>query len=592
MPAFNPFKRLHIGPVFFGSFAGFIVVVLLIVIFVSYHFSVREMAQSTTYYQQKILTQLDQQLHLQMTEIENTSLAISRNSHLLNYVTQPKADPYTRFTHVSNVTFDLSNITFSTPMIHSIHLYVADPPGSDLQDPVKFADLEQLPGEVWYDAVENTDFAWIGQHKIVTNQGSRAVISFARKVYTPTYDYAALLLLNIRAEDITRIMQGEDDQPSRVLLDSGLRPVASIGELESEDYTAIIRELQSEHGADMSREGSQRYQDSLIVWSKLYNSDWMLLEVTPWSTITRGSLDMAKVLFSIGLAAVLVALVLTLLLSKQFTRPILLLLKRMNHFPLAQPGLRERALPQDYHNEFGALFKGFRTLSDRITELYRSLEQQYRKQREAEIQALQAMINPHFLYNTLDQLNWMAIEAGRNDMSRVLELVGRMFRIGLSNGQRLIPIDDELTHLDCYLQIQQIRMGEGLTYELDVPEALTAYYIPKLTLQPFVENAVMHGFHDRAGGHLLIRAEERGGDIAFTITDDGVGLQPNWQEDEQRKTGGYGMRNVRERVCAYYGQDYDIEAVGRPGAGTTIRLRIPKIKDTEAIQDVENGYHR
>ncbi len=136
-------------------------------------------------------------------------------------------------------------------------------------------------------------------------------------------------------------------------------------------------------------------------------------------------------------------------------------------------------LPEDYRNEFGVLFSGYRKLIDRIQQLYVSLEDQYKRQRSAEIKALQAMINPHFLYNTLDQLNWMAIEAGQDRMSRILELMGTMFRIGLSNGESLITLREELLHTECYLKIQQLRWEEGLTVEIDVPEQLQHFFYPQ-----------------------------------------------------------------------------------------------------------------
>jgi len=206
------------------------------------------------------------------------------------------------------------------------------------------------------------------------------------------------------------------------------------------------------------------------------------------------------------------------------------------------------------------------------------------------------MINPHFLYNTLDQINWMAIAAGQERISRVLELTGKMFRIGLSNGESLILVRDELTHLECYLQIQQIRWGEGLTYELHVPEPLKDLYVPKLTLQPLVENAVIHGFNGRPSGRIEVSAADEADHIVWTVRDDGIGYDPSRGSPGQKIVGGYGLRNLRERLCAFFGDGFGtISLEGSATRGTTVTFRTPKLRERRSIGGgllhVENRDH-
>ncbi|UQZ86394.1 Sensor histidine kinase YehU [Paenibacillus konkukensis] len=253
-------------------------------------------------------------------------------------------------------------------------------------------------------------------------------------------------------------------------------------------------------------------------------------------------------------------------------------------------------LPSDYTNEFGSLFNGYRRQMERIDELLQSLKAQHKRQREAEILALQAMINPHFLYNTLDQLNWLAIEAGQEKISRILSLMGKMFRIGLSNGETMIPIRDELVHVESYLQIQSIRWGDGLTYSIEADEALKELYIPRLTLQPFVENAIIHGFHGRRTGEIRIEAEREGNAprIEFRIYDNGVGLRADWSEKKKRRTGGYGIRNVKERIAAYLGAPYGVQLHNLDGQGTLVRIVLPVIHNLEEAEEeshVADSHH-
>ncbi len=570
----NPFKYYRIGSLFFGSFAGLIIILFGIVIWISYHYSVKEMVNKTSYYQESILNGLNKQMAIQARDIEEISLAASRNNGIQKYITGID-DEYTRFRTAMDMTSDLSNLAYSIPIIYSVQMYLDNPPASEMQGPITYSDLQNLQNEKWYTSVIDSDFSWIGQHTITTFRGDISVVSFARKIYDTNGEFKALLVFNIKAADLEALIQGEDQASNRILLDSGGRPIISTGNLSVKEYSQLIEKIGLLSGK-VDNQWSMKYTDSFIVWSKPFNSDWLILQITPWNDLTKESRMMATILLSIGIIAIVIALLITLYLSKQFTKPILILTKGMNDYPAT---FREEQLPSDYHNEFGLLFQGYRRLMNRIEELYRSLEEQHRRQRKAEILALQAMINPHFLYNTLDQVNWMAIEAGQEQISRVLELMGKMFRIGLSNGESVIRIEEELTHLECYMEIQQIRWGEGLTFTTEIPHHIKEYYIPKLTFQPFVENALMHGFHGRSTGSINIAAYEIEDDLLFTVSDNGVGIRADAEMNKKRKTGGYGMRNVRERMESYFGHPYGIEVDSEEGKGTAISIRIPKLRE-------------
>jgi two-component system sensor histidine kinase YesM len=245
----------------------------------------------------------------------------------------------------------------------------------------------------------------------------------------------------------------------------------------------------------------------------------------------------------------------------------------------------EKPLPTDYKNEYGQLFNGYQLLLNRINELHQSMEERLTKQKEAELEALQANINPHFLYNTLDQLNWMAIEEGQDRISQVLELMGRMFRIGLSNGKSFIRIEDEIEHVKSYLKIQQIRLGESLSFHIDVDHTILDFYMPKITLQPFIENAIIHGFHNINLGTINIIGKMEGKDILFYIIDDGIGIDGGWENIKPKNKGGYGIKNVKERISAYFGKEYGITITGIKGKGTKVVIKIPAI--TEELKEKE-----
>nr|WP_145165283.1 sensor histidine kinase [Paenibacillus terrae] len=584
----NPFRMFRIDYVFFFSFAAFIAVLITIMMIVSYRFSANEQADSASMYQQAVLQQLNKQLTDQMSAVEQTSLAVAINSPLVNYLTM-KGDYYARKTARDELNRDyLAPMLNSSRSMFSFQIYMSDPLQVDPNANIQYLPLNYASRESWYPAVDKADFVWIGQREVGSPQGKQQVISFIRKITTPDGVNRGILIINVRVKFLQDILTEDNSSASRLLLDSGGRMIMHTriapppGEID-----AILKEVSGDAGHAhqlLEAAGSLPEKNMLTVWSRTAPGSWMLVELTPWKDITGGSVRLAWTMAAIGAAAILLSVFFTLFLSRNFTVPIRKLVQLMQAF---NPGKKGLPLPTEYRNEFGSLFSGYRKLTERIETLYQSLEQQYKAQREAEIKALQAMINPHFLYNTLDQLNWMALEAGQEEISRVLELMGQMFRIGLSGGESLIPIQDELLHVECYLKIQQFKRGQGLDWEIDCPEDLRQLLIPKLTLQPFVENAIVHGFHGRSHGRIVLNAVQEDRGIRIRIRDDGVGLRDDWKTRRRHPTGGYGIRNVTERIQVFFGPPFGVSLRNRTGgSGTEAEIYLPKLTQQP---DLEGG---
>ena len=213
--------------------------------------------------------------------------------------------------------------------------------------------------------------------------------------------------------------------------------------------------------------------------------------------------------------------------------------------------------------------------------------------RKAEFELLQAQINPHFLYNTLDAIVWSA-EAG--NQKQVVKMVGSLsefFRSSLNKGKELVRVREELSHARSYLEIQQIRYQDILSYEIEVPEELFEYEIPKITVQPIVENALYHGIKNRrGGGKITITGEEGDNDYRIIVTDDGIGMDSERlaqiTEGLSGKNPGdvkiYGLYNVNERIKLFYGEEYGISIESEYDRGTRVVIRLPK-KSTEIVEN-------
>lgn len=570
-------KKLPIRYLYFGSFVAFAICLFIAIFWTSYHYSVKAIVKTATGYQEKMLVQLNQRLQEQLNYIESISLSVTRNPDMISLLGSQE-DPYERHELMDRVSSTLLGLTFSSPNIDSIHVYMGNPPASIF--PLSYYSFEDLLQKPWYPLLEKNDFLWVGEHSIDTPLGPKSVVSFARKLASPSNDSAGVAMINIKASTL-QAMLGDDGQPSqRLLVDSNGRKIVQAGNpdirLTDDEYKQMV-----EHDSVYSvreRVEAEKWSfasvTALVVSSKLAESGWVVAEITPWHQLAEDSLFMLWVLGVIGLLSIIAVMLISMYLNRQFTKPIYLLLKSMNRYP---DQASQAGLPDDYRNEFGQLFKGYTRLIVRIEELYQSLEEQYKRKKETEIRALQAMINPHFLYNTLDQLNWMAIKDGNSRMSGVLELTGKMLRIGLSNGEALITLEQELHFIKCYMQIQQIRLGERkISYEIVVSEELLAVFIPKMTLQPFIENSIKHGFHGRETGELLLQIHATAEKLTIIINDNGKGLRQS-QYIGKKTSGGYGIGNVRARLDAFFDSNYSIDISGLEPQGTRVTIVIPKL---------------
>lgn len=297
----------------------------------------------------------------------------------------------------------------------------------------------------------------------------------------------------------------------------------------------------------------------------------------------------------------LAALIFSARTQKRMERFVRQPIKQLEHVAgvMAAGNLQARVPPTNV-SELESLTEGINIMADRLESL---IEQNRREQdnlRKAELRTLQAQINPHFLYNTLDTIIWQA-EAGYSD--RVISLTRSMsdfFRISLSSGEDWIPVSQEVKHLAGYLSIQQMRYRDILTWEINVDESLSEFYVLKLLLQPLVENALYHGIKfKRGGGHIEVSGKRDGEHMIFSVADTGKGMSPDRLEEVRASmregkptrstayvsgSSGFGMSNVDQRIRLYYNQSDGLEIESGEG-GTIVSLRVPMKRREDVLSD-------
>lgn len=232
--------------------------------------------------------------------------------------------------------------------------------------------------------------------------------------------------------------------------------------------------------------------------------------------------------------------------------------------------------------EIEELDEGINKMARKISALLENVRQEKEMQHLTELQLIQAQVNPHFLYNTLDTIVWL-IEGGMTDDAvEMISSLSIFFRTSLSKGNDIIPLSEEERHTLSYLEIQQYRYRDILEFEINIPKELSGIPVPKLSIQPLAENALYHGIKNRRGkGKILIEGREEEDALVLTVSDNGQGMTPERLHEVQEaiRTGeraGFGLAAVAERIALYYGLGYGMKIFSEEGKGTTVEIRLGK----------------
>ena len=350
-----------------------------------------------------------------------------------------------------------------------------------------------------------------------------------------------------------------------------------------EDPTGFLAEGRYETGAPFYGEIEGR--SYLLYALPVTRADWTVVVGIDSGYITasvRKALQL-YVLITAG-SMMLIALVFLMLLSR--TRRVIG--KALDMMERVGRGQFDEWVYTSPQNEFTRIADGFNKMTGKITQLMNELQREKdmvreatRKEKNAEIQALEAQINPHFIYNTIDSINWRAIEKEEYEISDMLKKLASVLRYSINQSNRKVTVRQDMDWLSEYLFLQRYRFSESFRYEILVEEGIRECRIHKLLLQPIVENAVLHAFSGLdAGGVLLVTGERTpAGDLEFTVEDNGCGMTPGQvaalTSEEGVRPGSIGASNVLRRLRMYYGDRANVSVWSEQGVGTRVTLHMP-----------------
>ncbi len=405
-------------------------------------------------------------------------------------------------------------------------------------------------------------------------------ILLARTLQSDGEEGSGLLLLRVDPLTMGNTLLTKQKSLSRqvsVLFDRSFYPMFQTSSVSQEVLEQIVARYRAGNRAFSFRQGGLSYYCSIQYNGML---GWYTCSVVEESNLFPGADALRDYIILLVIFCAVAAYILLRFLSRSITRP----LARLNDaMKTVQYRHLNVSLAVEGRDEVGELTQSFNYMMDRIHTLVSRVYEEKLAQKNAEIEALQAQINPHFLNNTLDSINWMLIDRNEMDISSVVVSLGKLMQYSMDTSTALVPLHMEYRNALDYLKIQQNRLEDRLQYELDLPSELEDFLIPRLTLQPLIENAITHGIIPAGRrGKVVVTTTESGGRIVLSVQDDGDGMDSE-QLDRLRQmfagsreeSGRIGLPNVIRRLQLHFNGKCKFTVDSEPGHGTTIRLMLP-----------------
>lgn len=330
--------------------------------------------------------------------------------------------------------------------------------------------------------------------------------------------------------------------------------------------------------------------NTLRIVRSIPQSKWRLVGVSYLDELVETPRNAAlRMIFMVSSVALLLVLGVAAFAMGLVSAPIQHLVAQMHRFEQDATGFQYE--PVRGTQEIAVLSDSFGHMVCRIQELIEEVKHDEETLQKTELKALQAQINPHFLYNTLDSIQWMC-EVGRStDAVQMVGALARLFRISTSRGAELIPIRRELEHAESYLIIQKFRYKDQFQYRFVADDRLLDCLCSKITLQPIIENAILHGFGEfMDAGEIVIEVKDDGDDIIMSVTDNGIGMDEEVCErllsEQEDRASGIGIKNVNDRNQIYFGEQYGLTIESELDEGTCVTIRLPKIWRDERASSI------
>jgi len=454
-------------------------------------------------------------------------------------------------------------------------------------------DVSNLSSEEWYKqtVAQKGKRVLFGTHQPFHRPNSNeSVISIARVINkSGTRNPLGVLLIDIRLDSLRNILNLSEnsnrnfvimDDVGKIIYASDLNQVNSNKKFKTPVQQAIS-DTQTDNGSFYAEVNEV---NSFFNYVTSPYSGWTVIQYIEEQEMTKHADILRQVILWLALFSIAMAMLFMVILYSRVTKHIIFLIKQVKKIGSGQFNVN---LTSERQDEFGVLYQGISKMTTNLKNYIERASYLKAQQQLAHYRALKSQVNPHFLANALESIQMKAVINKQRDIAEMIGLLGQLFRITIQSGKETITLEEELTHIRLYIQVQQMRFGDKIQYIENLAPHSNSIHIVHFSLQPLVENAIIHGLEPMLGqGTLELSSTFSGKDLLIKIQDNGVGINPEQVQqlrDYLEKSSNtlteehIGLKNVHEQIRYYFGNKYGITIDSVLGEGTTLTVRIPAL---------------
>lgn len=577
-----------------------------------YKYTSRDIEKSFTVGAEDVLAQLVDTINMRLWVIRQRAEGMLTNNtfvvELSDYLNNP--NDINRVRVMGMLSTFLKDLETGESLIHSTYIYTD---AGEFDNFVKMRNWEfQFEKSEFcqsYQKEPTASIRWFTVREDEIFQDGEEVIPYVRRFSVSGYKGLQYLIIQIKKNELQQMLTGKYEFfDELIILDSFGNVVIGSEGLDSAELMRLTRD--SEHSSGiLTNEYRYGEEEYLVLHDSFLENGWQIYGLKSRETLLGSLKNLRNIIAEMMTLVILVGMAAVLFLSHKMTDSLRRLEKRMS---CVQKGDLSTRFYYPYRDEVGSLAKSFNYMIDEIQTLVEKQEETIeelkwerdyaeeiqKQKRKAELKALQAQINPHFLYNTLNAITWQAADQGAEEISILSNALGKFFRVSLSKGAEVISLREELEHVDSYLDIQSIRYHSRLTYETKIAEKWLDCRVLKLILQPLAENSIYHGIKEKpCSGMIRIYgdAEEMEGRmiLKLTVWDNGLGIASSklasinaaLARGDTDRSEGYGIYNVNERIRLFYGDIYGLSYESEEGQWTKAVVTLPAIEEGESCTE-------
>lgn len=578
-------KFKSIQSVIFAVLSVLLLGAVIIITVISLSYTRQSVFENSSLYTQTIIQQMNQNIDSYIDYMENTSYLVSSNEDVQKYLFGDTADPEARdrilsqFETILDSRSDILNLGI---IAENGRMLINN--GQHLTN----QDLD-IHSQEWYtNALEGRESVYLtSSHVQHIISGERPwVITLSRGIRNKEMgtgqEKEGVFFIDLNYSAISELcdqsMVGNQGYAFIVDADGNIVYHPQQQQLYNELQTENI-DLVMNAGSDIVTWGDGINKKMYSI-SRSEKTGWTVVDCVRVEELLRRSNEAQSIYVLVAMGLMAVALFFSRFVAKSITLPIQRLCDSMERVQEGDFSVSDIVV--DSENEIGSLTKSFNVMTQRIHELMAQNIREQEAKRKSELKALQSQINPHFLYNTLDSIIWMAEGKKNEEVVLMTASLARLLRQSISNEDELVSIGQEIEYARGYLTIQKMRYKDKLEFRIEVEPSILNIRLIKLVLQPVIENAIYHGLkYKESRGLLLVKGFMKNGNAVLQVIDDGVGMDQETLDHIYEKhkvdyhSNGVGIYNVQKRLQLYYGNEYGIVYESKPGEGTTATITIP-----------------